>query len=118
MEMKINKIFWLFILINLPITIYSSGSDNVRVITKDSLVILNSNVNVYEVPKKDARVIETVNMLDVFKIKKDKIINGMIEIIFTNGSSGWVNTRDTSYIKNLQWKSFDKIERLKLFLPP
>ncbi|MGC8770064.1 MAG: hypothetical protein ACP5Q5_02295 [Brevinematia bacterium] len=83
----------------------------------ESIIIINTNVTVYRNSKKGSSIIKMVNFLDIFKIKGSKIINGRIEIYIENGRSGWVNVSETSYIKNLGWKKFDKIEGLELYLP-
>ncbi len=116
MRWRIRDITLFTFLINLIVVIHFFGANNVKIITKDTLVVLNSNVNVYKTWDKNSPVIKTLDMLDVVKIKKEKIINYRIEITLEDGNNGWINVNDVSYIRNLRWKIL-KVYGLELFLP-
>jgi uncharacterized protein YgiM (DUF1202 family) len=107
----------LVILINLVFLNYLAGQNKVRTIKENSLVILNDNVKTYQKADDKSKVVSKLNTFDVLMVKSDKIVNDMVEVKLAGNISGWVNTIDTSYIKNLSWKKFDKIENLEMFLP-
>ncbi|MCX7759508.1 MAG: hypothetical protein N2169_07905 [bacterium] len=94
------------------------GKEPVSHIISEDIVIINTNVAIYCKPIGNINIIKVADFLNVFKVKGNKIINGRIEIYTENGNFGWINVSETSYIKNLGWKRFDRIKGLEIYLPP
>jgi hypothetical protein len=108
-------VFACFILFSVPpCFIFSLG--NVRIISNNSLVIIKSSAVIYRDAAGNSKD-SAAGLLDVFIIRNDRVVNGRIGVLYANNAGGWVGVEDTSYIENLSWKKFEKINFLEISLP-
>ncbi|MGA2140905.1 MAG: SH3 domain-containing protein [Brevinematales bacterium] len=111
-----NKIIFVYIIACLLTAgnIFSRVDNN---ITDNSLVVLGSNVIIYRDNSKGSKQVSSAIIPDVFRFVSGRIVSGRIEIEYTNNTYGWIGVENTSFIKNLSWKSFRKIKNFEIYLP-
>lgn len=112
-----NKLFFVSFIIFLLAGRFAFCREDVNNITEDSLVVIGSNAVIYRDNSKSSKQVSSALIPDIFRIRNGRIVNGRIEIIYTNNTSGWIGVENTSFIKNLSWKSFRKIKNFEIYLP-